>query len=206
MQYQKILKEITNKNHLRNRENRINTANENHPVIAFLNKNSKKIKKGLVLEIGCSTGFVLEKIRTIFGSKCYGVDASKKAINEGKKIFRNVKLYNNLSENFIIKKKFDLIIIGFFLFMVPPFRIFDIFSNIQKHLKTNGHIIIYDFYNPNKFKKKKYKHSKFVFSHRYDFKKVFLSLPCYKLIAKKISYIKKMKDYAEVSLIKNIKI
>lgn len=206
MQYQKILKDVTNKNHLRNRKNRINVARDNHPVINFLKKNSAKLNKNLILEIGCSTGFVLEKIRKMFGSKCYGVDASRNAITEGKKIFKNIKLYNNFSENFFIKKKFDLIIIGFFLFIVPPNRIFSIFSNIQRHLKEQGHIIIYDFFNPQKFKKKKYKHSKKFFSYRYDFKKVFLSLPCYKLIVKKIMYIPKMKDYVEISLIKNIKI
>ena len=201
-----IIKKVTNDNHLRNRAHRIDVAKDKHPVINFLKKYKKKCYKKSFLEIGCSTGFVLEKIRKEYKSDCYGVDSSLKAINEGRKIFRKIHLKNAFSDNFFFKRKFDFIILGFFLFLVPPRNIFYIFSNIMSHLKDGGYIVVYDFYNNGKFKKKKYKHSNKVFCYRYDFKKVLLSLPCFKLIEKRISYIKKMRDYVEVSLIKKINI
>ncbi len=200
------IRKVTNDNHLRNRVHRIDVAKNKHPVINFLKKYRKKCYKKSFLEVGCSTGFVLEKIRKEYKSSCYGVDSSFKAIKEGRKIFKKVHLKNAFSDNFYFKKKFDFIILGFFLFLVPPKNIFGIFSNLIKHLKDGGYIVIYDFYNKGKFLKKKYKHSNKVFCYRYDFKNIFLSIPCFKLIEKKRTYNKKMKDYIEVSLIRNVNI
>ena len=202
----KTIRKVTNDNHLRNRVHRIDVAKNSHPVINFLKKYRKKCYKKSFLEVGCSTGFVLEKIRKEYKSSCYGVDSSFKAIKEGKKIFKKVHLKNAFSDNFHFKKKFDFIILGFFLFLTPPKNIFNIFSNLMNHLKNGGHIVIYDFYNKGKFLKKKYKHSNKVFCYRYDFKNIFLSIPCFKLIEKKITYNEKVKDYLEVSLIRNVNI
>ena len=84
-----IFLKATDDNHLRNRKKRILVASENHPVIRILKKTNIKPKK--VLEIGCSTGFVLKKIKVILKSKCEGIDLSKKAIREGKTLFKDIK-------------------------------------------------------------------------------------------------------------------
>ena len=63
MNFEKIIKKSTIKNHIRNRLSRIIIANNNHMVIKAIKK--KKLKPKTVLEIGCSTGYVLEKIRLI---------------------------------------------------------------------------------------------------------------------------------------------
>ena len=109
-------------------------------------------------------------------------------------MFENSKLKN---------LKFDLIICGFFLFMLPPSKILNLFSKIDFCLKNGGHIIINDFYNKsNSFKIKNYKHEKKLKVYRWDYKKVFLSLPYYqkKDIIKR--YDLKMKSFVEISLMK----
>ena len=90
MNFNKIIKKSTIKNHKRNRLSRISIAENNHMVIRALKK--IKLKPKNVLEIGCSTGYVLEKIRLISKSKCYGIDVSKSAISEGKRLFKRVNL------------------------------------------------------------------------------------------------------------------
>lgn len=187
--FYKVIKKATNANHSRNRHARILEANKNHPVIKLLA--TTKIKPKKVLEIGCSTGFVLKTIKNMTRARCYGIDSSKKAIKEGKLLFKDVHLQNGFFENNLFKnEKFDLIICGFFLFLTPPDKILRIFSKIDDKLNYNGHVIIYDFYNKG-FHKKKYKHNKLLKVHRYDFKKVFLSLPHFKLRHKKIFKDKK---------------
>ena len=201
--FNNIIKKIGDDNHKRNRKFRIE-VNKNHPVVKLILKNKIKPKK--ILEIGCSTGFVLETIRNFTKAKCYGIDVSKKAIIEGKKNFKKVNLKVGLFENQKTKKSnFDLIISGFFLFLLPPEKILNLFDKIDKSLKYNGHLIIYDFYN-YKFKKKKYKHNKQIKVYRWDYKKIMLSLPYYKLIHKNKIFKKNMKDFVEVSLIQKNKI
>ena len=68
------------------------------------------------------------------------------------------------------------------------------------------HVIIYHFYNKG-FRKKKYRHNKFLNAYRYDFKKIFLSLPHFKLKYKKIFKSKKKLNNdgnTEVSLLKKV--
>ena len=78
----------------------------------------------------------------------------KKAIKEGKLLFKDVHLKNGFFENNLFKnEKFDLIICGFFLFLTPPEKILKIFSKIDDKLNYNGHVIIYDFYNKGFHKK-----------------------------------------------------
>ena len=78
------------------------------------------------------------------------------------------------------KLKYDLIICGFFLFLLPPKKILNLFSIIDESLNPGGHLIIKDFFNKKKsFKIKDYKHEKRLKVYRWDYKQVFLSLPYY---------------------------
>ena len=81
-----------------------------------------------------------------------------------------------------------------------------IFSKIDDSLNYKGNLIIYDFYNKG-FRKKEYKHNKFLRTYRYDFKKIFLSLPHFKLKYIKIFKNKKKLNSdgnTEVSLLKKV--
>ena len=54
--------------------------------------------------------------------------------------------------------------------------------------------------------KKKYKHHNKIKVYRYDYKKILMSLPNYKLIKKIKMFDKKMNDYIEVSLLRKLPI
>ena len=200
IKFDKIITKVTNDNHKRNRLIRLKKVDKYHPVIKLLK--IKKIRTKKLLEIGCSTGFVLKRIKEITNADCYGIDASQNAISEGKKIFNGIKLYSGtLEKSNLKKKKFDLIIFGFFLFLLPPEKILNLFSIVDNMLNNGGKIIIYDFYAKN-FNKIKYKHKKGLFSYKWNFKNVFLSLPQYKLVYLKVEKYKKTNDKIEVSLLK----
>ena len=102
-----------------------------------------------ILDIGCGHGhklnYLSQELKTRYN---YGVDLSKKAIREGKKKYKKLKLFNISSlEIDKIKIKFDLIICGFFLYLLDREEIFKQFDLIYKKLNTNGYLIIIDF-NP----------------------------------------------------------
>jgi ubiquinone/menaquinone biosynthesis C-methylase UbiE len=100
-----------------------------------------------VLEIGCSTGIRLNQYQNILNTKInYGIDLSSKAINLGKKKYKKLKLFKLSSlEINKIKENFDLIICGFFLYLLDREEIFNQFNLISKKLKLNGYLIINDF-------------------------------------------------------------
>ena len=113
-------------------------------------------------------------------------------------MFENSKL-----KNF----KYDIIICGFFLFTLPPSKILKLFSEIDSSLNDGGYVVIKDFYNKsNSFKIKDYRHEKKLKVYRWDYKKIFLSLPYYQKIdiIKYHEPHKRTNEYLEVSLMKKI--
>ena len=111
-------------------------------LIKVNNLNSKS-----VLEIGCATGIKLNQYQQILNSKInYGIDLSSKAIKLGRKKYKNLKLLKLSSlEINKIKQEFDLIICGFFLYLLDREEIFNQFNLIYKKLSPNGYLIINDF-------------------------------------------------------------
>ena len=105
------------------------------------------IKPKSILEIGCANGSKLNQYQQELKTKInYGVDLSSKAINSGKKKFKKLKLLQLSSlEIDKIKPNFDLIICGFFLYLLDREKIFNQFNLIYKKLNFNGFLIIEDF-------------------------------------------------------------
>jgi ubiquinone/menaquinone biosynthesis C-methylase UbiE len=107
-----------------------------------------KINPKNILEIGCGTGIKLDFIRKELkiSKNCIGIDLSKKAINYGTKKFKDLKLYRMSSlDIYKIKKKFDLVICGFFLYLLDRHNIFKQFNLIYEKINYNGYLLIEDF-------------------------------------------------------------
>ena len=122
-----------------------NNASDDIKLEKFLNLNLIKGKK--ILEIGCCNGKKLDQYRRYLkSSKTIGIDLSKKSISEGKKLYKRIT-FKNISSLQISKIhiKFDIIICGFFLYLLDREEIFNQFNLIYKKLKTNGYLIIEDF-------------------------------------------------------------
>ena len=84
--------------------------------------------------------------KNISKAKCYGIDTSREAIKEGKKLFKDINFKNGVFEDKSFKEsKFDLIICGFFLYLLDREELFSQFDLIYKKLNPNGFLIIKDF-------------------------------------------------------------
>lgn len=162
-----VKKREGNKYFLRNKKYDELNYNENNwfNVIQDYNLKPKKI-----LEIGCGAGhklnYLSEQLKTQYN---YGVDISKKAIIYGKKKYKKIKLYNISSlEINKINTKFDLIICGFFLYLLDREEIFRQFDLIFKKLNKNGYLIIIDFNANIKYSVKDKKSNLTIFKAQYD--------------------------------------
>tara|TARA_B100000700_G_C14990014_1_gene830806 strand:+ start:797 stop:1456 length:660 start_codon:yes stop_codon:yes gene_type:complete len=164
-----------------------NTIHENVKIgidffISFVNKKNK------ILEIGCSDGknlnYLSEKLPH-YELDLYGIDPSKKAIESGKQNYRKIDLKVGTSDQLKYGDKFfDLIICGFFLYLVDRNLIFKTVSEIDRILKEGGYLIIVDFDVPTPFSND-YKHYKDIQSYKNDYSKFFIGGGHYTLIGKK---------------------
>ena len=114
-------------------------------ILNLIKINSIQAKN--ILEIGCANGNKLHQYAKLCKSKkIYGVDLSNKAIKDGKKKYKNLKLFNMSSiEIDKIKLNFDFIICGFFLYHLDRELIFRQFDLIHRKLFKNGFLLIWDF-------------------------------------------------------------
>ena len=114
-------------------------------IINLIKTNNLKAEK--ILEIGCANGKYLNQYSKLLKSKkSYGVDLSKKAIEYGKRKYKNLNLLKISSlEIDKIKLNFDFIICGFFLYQLDRELIFNQFDLIYKKLNKNGLLLIVDF-------------------------------------------------------------
>ena len=90
-----------------------------------LDRNKKKLLKGLeILDIGCGGGLLCEPL-TRLGAKMTGIDVSKNNINvaklHSKKMGLNIKYINCSPQNIRTKKKFDVIFFSEFNYYIVSF-------------------------------------------------------------------------------------
>lgn len=110
-----------------------------------------------VVEIGCSSGFILNKMSEYKKCKFYGFDLDKDAINFGKKVFKNLILS---SEDFFSETmKFDVVVLSHILEHIDYPLLF--IEEIKKHLTTNGKIIIGVPNSKNMFEKPFWEHTNY---------------------------------------------
>lgn len=138
-------------------------------ILDLIKINSIQVKN--ILEIGCANGKNLNQYSKLCNSKkSYGIDLSKKAINDGKQKFKNLKLLNISSiEIDKIKVNFDFIICGFFLYHLDRELIFKQFDMINKKLSNDGLLLIWDFDSLFKHSNKDFNTKKLIsFKMSYD--------------------------------------
>jgi SAM-dependent methyltransferase len=144
--YIALLKKEGNKYFIRNRDY-YKSDKKNYQIYDLFR--TTKISPNTILEIGTANGMMLNQYKIASNAKfCLGIDLSSKAIKNGRKKYKNLqfKILSSLNIN-LIKKNFDLIICGFFLYLLPRKEIFKQFDKIYQKIEKNGYLLIYDF-NP----------------------------------------------------------
>lgn len=107
------------------------------PIVKELQKYKKT---GTVLDIGCSSGILIELLFE-YGYRVEGIEPNKNAYSLAKKRF-NAQVFNKTSQQFYkkCKKKYDIIIYNHVLEHIPD--VDREFLCIKKFLKKNGLLII----------------------------------------------------------------
>src|SRR5579863_1599254 len=106
-----------------------------------------QIRPQRILEIGCSNGYRLEKLRARFNAECVGIDPSQHAIINGRGSFPCLSLNVGTADSLEFNEgAFDLIIFGFCLYLCDPSDYFRIAAEADRVLSDPGWLIINDFF------------------------------------------------------------
>jgi len=161
----------------------------------------KKLKK--LIEIGCGQGHRLNLLNKELKINCYGIEPSKKAIQNNKN--NKIKIKKGTADKINFKPNFfDAVVFGFCLYLVDINELHKVFAETQRIMKKNSLIFIYDFFSKNS-KILKYKHNLKIKVHKYDFSKIFTWHPDFTLIKTKKFYMNNKKipnNLLSISVIK----
>lgn len=105
-----------------------------------------------VLEIGCTTGFRLQKAHSTFGARCAGIEISPAAVAEGRAKFPEIRIEEGAAPAALDRwqgESFDVVIVGHFTYLLPRADLFSLAAAVDSLVRPGGHVIAMDFFYPH---------------------------------------------------------
>lgn len=102
-----------------------------------------------VLEVGCTTGFRLNKVNKSFGAVAVGVEVSPASVAEGRDLYPNIELIQGLAPRDLPSpdtRTFDVVVLGHFQYLLPRSDLFEVAYRVDRLLTDGGHIVATDFF------------------------------------------------------------
>ena len=136
-----------------------------------------------VLEIGCGGGHRLNQITKSISAKGYGVEPSNEAVKYIQRNFPKIEAKVGYGDDVPFYQKFDLVHLGFFLYLVDRENYLRCISEADRLVKFGGFMSIIDFETPFPYSKS-YSHQSGVFSHKQNNTDVFVASGLYSVVNK----------------------
>lgn len=136
-----------------------------------------------ILEIGCGVGHRLNKLAESLSANGFGVEPSSDAIKYMKKKFPKIKIKKGYGDNVPFSNKFDLVHLGFFLYLVDREVYLRCISEADRLVKFGGFLSILDFETPIPYSNT-YAHQSEVFAHKQNNSDVFVASGLYSVVNK----------------------
>lgn len=149
-----------------------------------------------ILEIGAANGWRLAQLQSRYGAKAAGIEPSQKAVNDGSNLYPGVDLQVGTAEQLPFEDaNFDLVVLGFCLYLVDPALHFRAVSEADRVLKDGGILAILDFQTGIPYHNE-YHHLKGINAFKMEFSRIFLAHPSYSLVHREL--INKGEALAEI--------
>jgi SAM-dependent methyltransferase len=142
------------------------------------------LKPKRILEVGAANGYRLAALRERYGSKVVAVEASDKAIADGKIKFPYVDFIKGVAHDISLTDSFDLIIVNFVFHWIDRSNLLKSVSEIDRLLGNKGFLIIGDFL-PSNFVKVRYHHlpQQAIYTYKQNYAAIFLAAGLYHAVA-----------------------
>jgi ubiquinone/menaquinone biosynthesis C-methylase UbiE len=141
-----------------------------------------------ILEVGCSNAEKLQRLAQHFEAQSFGIDPSQLAIEDARSRFERLRLIGNFTVGLssslpISTESIDLVLLGFFLYLIPTDELEQTFDEANRVLKKESFMVIEDF-DPGHQYTKPYSHNQKVRTYKDDFAKYLIGNYGYELIDK----------------------
>jgi SAM-dependent methyltransferase len=151
------------------------------PVIAGISEIAAtdlyKGKRLRVLEVGCGEGKRLAWLAKNLDADVYGIDPSKKAVEQARSI--GVTAERGTADHLPFETdSFDVVIFGFCLYLCDRQDLFRIAQEADRLLKQDAWIVIHDFFSTTPVRRQ-YHHKPGVYSFKMDYRTLFCWHPAY---------------------------
>jgi ubiquinone/menaquinone biosynthesis C-methylase UbiE len=171
--------------YLRNKDTRY--VKEGDVVMTVLREYS--VSPVSVLEVGCSTGYRLHAISSTFpGVQVSGIEPSPAAIIIGKEKYPEVNFVNGTEDDMSAfeEASFDLVIVGFVLYVVDRQLLFRAIAETDRVLKDGGVLMIVDFFSERAVRNA-YQHIRDIeaFAYKQNYDEIFTASKLYHLLDKR---------------------
>jgi ubiquinone/menaquinone biosynthesis C-methylase UbiE len=137
-----------------------------------------------IIEIGSGGGHILSQCCNDLDADGVGVEPSKNAVESARNKYPNLTFHQGFGDKLDFENQiFDLVHLGFFLYLVDRDKYLACFSEADRLLKDGGFLSIIDF-DPSFSHSKEYRHHEAVRSFKHDNSKVLLATGKYSLVNK----------------------
>ncbi len=136
-----------------------------------------------ILEIGCGSGHRLNQLAQILAANGYGVEPSSEAVDYINNTFPSIKAKVGVGDDVPYTSQFDLVHLGFFLYLVDRRFYLRCISEADRLAKPGGFLSIIDFETPFPYSNA-YSHQNGVFSHKQNNSDVFVASGLYSIVNK----------------------
>lgn len=142
-----------------------------------------RLSPGAVLEIGCSDGWRVGALAQHPGvDLAAGVDPSSAALCAGRDRYAGTRFARTTAEALPFRdRSFDLVMLGFFLFVADRDDLFRIAAESDRVLREGGHLLLYDYF-AERPARLQYGHHVSCHTFKMDYRKMFLWNPAYRCV------------------------
>ncbi len=153
-----------------------------------------------IVEVGCSNGWRLEKLRCIYSAECFGIEASEEAVTFARGSFPQIKVEQQDIARMSCEKTFDLAICNFVFHWLDRGHLLQAVAHLDALVNAGGYLVLGDFL-PDFNQKRWYHHlpNKKVYTYKQDYPAIFLASGLYKEVIRETfshDHKEKMTQYA----------
>ena len=142
-----------------------------------------KIEIDNILEIGCGSGHKLVQIAESLNANGYGVEPSVEAVDYIENNLPTIRVKVGFGDNVPYDTPFDLVHLGFFLYLVDRHYFLRCVSETDRLVKPGGFLSIIDFETPYPYSND-YSHRAGIYSHKHNNTDVFVASGLYSVVNK----------------------
>lgn len=144
------------------------------------------LRPSAILEIGAANGHRLAALSTSLGAQCAGVEPSAQAVEDGLAANPHVDLRVGAADELPFEAgSFDLVIIGFCMYLVDPKLHLKAVAEADRVLADGGARIVFDFMAAQPYFND-YAHLPGLRAHKMEFSRLFTAHPAYTLVHRQL--------------------